>query len=115
TRFFAGDDSSWRTTEAGPRPTDPVLAALARRGKDTLPPQGDFRMLAIAANHDTSLAFVMAASSPRPGLRWYGFEIPIGEFRSKIVQPRIAAMAYSFKWLRDSLGQKRSAADSLPP
>jgi signal transduction histidine kinase len=115
TRFFAGDDSGWRTTEATSRPADPVLATLARRGQDSLPPLGDFRMLAIPADRDTSLAFVMAATIPRSGLRWYGFEIPIGEFRTKIVQPRITAMAYSFKWLRDSLGQNRSAADSLPP
>jgi signal transduction histidine kinase len=115
TRFFAGDDRGWRTTEATPRSTDPVLAALARRARDSLPAQGDFRMRAIPDGRDTSLVFVMASANPRPGLRWYGFEIPIGEFRSKIVQPRIAAMAYSFKWLRDSLGQKRSTADSLPP
>ena len=114
-RFFAGNDSTWRTTESTPPTDDPVLAQLARRSRDTLPPRGNFRMLVIPGARDTSLVFVMAASSSTPAFRWYGFETPIREFRDKIVQPRITALAYSFDWLRDSLGQKRPAADSLPP
>lgn len=114
-RFFAGDDSTWQTTDAPPRADDPTLAMLARRGRDSLPTRGNFRMLVIPGPRDTSLVFVMAAANPGPGLRWYGFEAPVGEFRDKIVQPRIAALAYSFDWLRDSLGQKRPASDSLPP
>ena len=115
TRFFAGDDSGWRTTEPVPHAMDPTRDWLMRRGRDSLPSVGNFRMLAIPGARDTSLVFIMAASPPGAALKWYGFETPVTEFRSKIVQPRIAAMAYAFKWLRDSLGQKRSPADSLPP
>jgi signal transduction histidine kinase len=57
----------------------------------------------------------MAASHPRPGLQWYGFEVPLREFREKIVVPRIAMLAYSFRHLRDSLRQQSTAADSVPP
>ena len=114
-RFFVGADTGWRTTEAAPRATAPALAMLARRGRDSLPMRGNFRMLVIPDERDTSLVFVMAATTPRPGLRWYGFETPVSEFRNKIVQPRITALAYSFKWLRDSLGQKRPTTDSVPP
>ena len=115
TRFFAGDDSSWRSTDAAPHASDRALLALLQHSRDTLPATGNFEMRAITAGADTSLVFVMAGAGAAPGLRWYGFETPLSEFRERIVQPRITALAYSFKWLRDSLGQKRPASDSVPP
>jgi signal transduction histidine kinase len=114
-RFFAGDNNGWRTTDLATSPDDPVLAAVLRRSRDTLPKPGQFRMLVIPTGHDTALAFLMAAAQPRAGRQWYGFETPLREFRDKIVQPRITGLAYSFERLRDSLRQKTSEADSLPP
>ena len=114
-RFFAGDENGWRTTEDTSRATDPELMLLLERSRDTLPRAGMFRMLVIPHGGDTSLVFVMAAVHPKPGLVWYGFATPLREFRDKIITVRIASLAYSFRALRDSLRQRSTPADSIPP
>lgn len=114
-RFFAGDENGWRTTEDTSRASDPELMKLLERGRDSLPNAGMFRMLVIPHGSDTSLAFVMAAAHPRPGVVWYGFDTPVQEFRDKIIKVRIASLAYSFRALRDSLQQHAAPGDSVPP
>lgn len=114
-RFFVGDDNGWRTTEDSSRASDPELSTLLHRSEDTLPKVGNFRMLVMPHGRDTSLVFVMAVAHPRPGYSWFGFDTPLREFRDKVIRVRITALAYSFRYLRDSLRQKTTAADSIPP
>ncbi|MGH7593712.1 MAG: sensor histidine kinase, partial [Gemmatimonadales bacterium] len=115
TRFFAGDSVGWQATGTTPLRADPLFITLMRHGRDTLPKAGLFRMFVDPAGQDTALVFVMAAAHPKPGVAWYGVEVPVRELRDKIVIPRISSLGYAFRWLRDSLGQKSTAADSLPP
>lgn len=114
-RFFVGDENGWRTTEDTSRASDPELAMLLERGRDTLPNKGFFRMLVVPHGKDTSLVFVMAVAHPRPGAVWMGFDTPLKEFRDKIISVRISYLASSFRMLRDSLHQKTTAADTVPP
>jgi len=114
-RFFAGDENGWRTTEDTSRLSDPELMKLLERSRDSLPKTGLFRMLVVHDRADTSLVFVMAAAHPRPGLVWYGFDTPLREFREKIIKVRISYLASSFKMLRDSLRQRAAPGDSIPP
>jgi signal transduction histidine kinase len=114
-RFFAGDENGWRTTEDTSRANDPELMKILERSRDSLPKTRMFRMLEIPHGTDTSLVFVMAAVHPRPGLVWYGFDTPLREFREKIVMYRLASLASSFRMLRDSLRQQPAPVDSVPP
>lgn len=114
-RFFVGDENGWRTTEDSSRASDPELAMLLDRGRDTLPKQGFFRMLVVPHGKDTSLVFVMAVAHRRPGAAWMGFDTPLKEFRDKIISVRISYLASSFRMLRDSLHQKTTEADTVPP
>ena len=114
-RFFAGDENGWRTTEDTSRASDPELMRLLERSRDSLPKTGLFRMLVIPNGGDTSLVFVMASAHPRPGVVWYGFDTPLREFREKIIKVRIAYLASSFRALRDSLKQRSTPADTIPP
>jgi signal transduction histidine kinase len=114
-RFFAGDNNGWHGTDGPELSDDTVLSVVRRSSIDTLPEDGTFRMMVVPHGGDTSLVFLMAAWPTAPGLRWYGFETSLAEFRNKIVQPHITALAYSFHRLRDSLRQRQPEADTLPP
>jgi signal transduction histidine kinase len=114
-RFFAGDNHGWRGTDGPELSDDTVLSVVRRSSIDTLPDDGMFRMMVIPHGADTSLIFLMAAWPTAPGLRWYGFEVGLTEFRNKIILPRVTSLAYSFRHLRDSLRQRQPDSDSLPP
>lgn len=110
-QVFAGTTGQWRSLT--PATLDaPLKAALDRRLRDSLPSGWSFYgALITRPGGDTSIAFF----EPRHGGDGVvGIDVPLHDFRDKILLPPITSLTRSFRYLEDSLYQG-TVHDSLAP
>ncbi|MEP6591092.1 MAG: HAMP domain-containing sensor histidine kinase [Gemmatimonadota bacterium] len=112
TRYFAGRPGAWTTLTSG-APIDSFLTRrLDQRYSDTLGVTWPFRGVVVVRSSDTTVAFFQGTH--REDL-WVGLEVPIANFRQKILMPPLNRLVRSFQYLRDSLSHGTSKPDSASP
>lgn len=99
-RFFAGDSGAWRSLTLGVTLDSATTRRLDRRVRDSLPESNVLIGAVVLRPADTTIAFIQRMS---PGEGWVGLEVPLPDFRQKILMPPLERIIMSFRYLQDSL------------
>ncbi|MEO5800859.1 MAG: HAMP domain-containing sensor histidine kinase [Gemmatimonadales bacterium] len=98
--FFAGDSGHWRSLSAGVAIDSALTNRLELRLRDSIPRTGNFVGAVMIRGADTSLIFFEPIELKG---EWVGMEVPLPDFREKILMPPLDRLVMSFRYLEDSL------------
>lgn len=100
TRFFVGHSGAWRSLTLDVPLDSALTRRLDRRMRDSLPTRGAFVGAVVIRATDTALTFLEPV---QPGGDWVGMEVPLEDFRRKILVPPLERLTAGFNFVADSL------------
>jgi signal transduction histidine kinase len=109
--YFVFDSVRAMATSAGDSVDAALTRALQARLAKPRSPDATYFGTVVTRGSDTTVAFV---ERERAGARWVGLELPLAQFRERILLPPLAPTLGAFKRLRDSLNLEDATGNDTP-